>query len=354
MLRWVTIVLSVLGLAVGVWAVSTADQPPVNLPLSRPASVNPYEQGVAALGIVAPAGRAVGVVPPESGVVVEVMVNVGDRVKAGDALFRLDARLLEAELLQKQAGVEAARAEIARWHALPRKEDLPPLRAAVAQARAQHEDRKDVLGRVREASQKGSVGERDVAAARFAAEAAAATLARAEGDLQRAEAGGWEPDLVLAHAQLAHRIAEVDALRLLIDRLTVRAPRNGTVLRREIEPGEQATPGGASPPMILGDLSGLWVRAQIDEEDIGLVGAVAQAVARTRGAVVVDIPLRLVRIEPYARPKQHLSGSNRERVDTRVIEAVFEMAPGPQTPATPIYPGQAVDVFIESRGRVGG
>ncbi|MFZ2874059.1 MAG: efflux RND transporter periplasmic adaptor subunit, partial [Phycisphaerales bacterium] len=176
----------------------------------------------------------------------------------------------------------------------------------------------------------------------------------AEGDLQRAEAGGWEPDLVLAQAQLANRIAEVDALKLLIDRLTVRAPRDGTVLRREIEPGEQATPGGASPPMILGDLSGLWVRAQIDEEDIGLVGAVAQAVARTRGAVVVDIPLRLVRIEPYARPKQDLSGSNRERVDTRVIEAVFEMAPGPQTPATPTYPGQAVDVFIESRGRVGG
>lgn len=354
MLRWVTIVLSVAGLAVGVWAVSTADQPPVNLPLSRPASVNPYEQGVAALGIVEPAGRAVGVVPPEQGLVVEVMVNVGDRVRAGDALFRLDARLLEAELLQKAAGVEAARAEIARWHALPRTEDLPPLRAAVAQARAQHEDRKDVLARVREASQKGSVGERDVAAAQFAAEAAAATLARAQADLDRSQAGGWEPDLSLAQAQLALRVAEVDALKLLIDRLTVRAPRDGMVLRREIEPGEQATANGAGPPMILGDLSRLWVRAQIDEEDIGLVGNAPRAVARTRGAVVVDIPLKLVRIEPYARPKRDLSGSNRERVDTRVIEAVFEMQPLPQAKSTPTYPGQAVDVFIESGERAGG
>jgi len=134
----------------------------------------------------------------------------------------------------------------------------------------------------------------------------------------------------------------------------VRAPRDGMVLRREIEPGEQATANGAGPSMILGDLSRLWVRAQIDEEDIGLVGDAPRAVARTRGAVVVDIPLKLVRIEPYARPKRDLSGSNRERVDTRVIEAVFEMQPLPQAKSTPTYPGQAVDVFIESGERAGG
>ncbi|GJQ28862.1 MAG: hypothetical protein HBSAPP03_07460 [Phycisphaerae bacterium] len=345
MARWITIILSVVGLAVGVYAVSTADTPPVSLPLARPAAVNPYARGVSALGLVEPTGRDVGVVAPEPGLVVGVHAGVGDRVKKGDALFELDSRALRAELLRAEAAVALAQAEIDRWHALPRTEDVPPLEAAVARARALLKDREENLKATQDAAARGGGNEREVSSATFAVEAARAEAARAEADLAKVKAGGWRPDLAVAEAALAQRRAEVEALKVLMDRLVVRSPRDGVVLRREIEAGEYAGTDRRTPAMIVGDLAKLSVRAQVDEEDIALVTARSRAVARTRGAASAEVRLKLTRIEPYARPKRDLAGDNLERVDTRVIDVVFEVE---GEVATPLYPGQAVDVFIEA------
>jgi HlyD family secretion protein len=345
MARWVTFVLSLIGLGVGIWAVSTARQTPPEIPLAREASVNPYSHGVAALGLVEPAGREVRIFTPEPGLVVEVYVGVGDRVEAGQPLFRLDTRRLEADLLRAQAATQSGRAEVARWEALPRAEDLPPLEAAVARAEALVRDREDTLRRTQEAVERNAVSSRDLTAAQYALDGARAELVQAQANLARAKAGGWEPDLALAQAALAAQEQDVAALRLLIERLTVRSPRAGTILRREIEPGEYAGSDLNRPAMVLGDLTTLFVRAQVDEEDIALVGRSPRAVARTRGAAPEEIPLTLERVEPYARPKSDLLGVNTERVDTRVIDVVFRME---REPAGRLFPGQAVDVFIEA------
>ncbi|HYE62510.1 MAG TPA: HlyD family efflux transporter periplasmic adaptor subunit [Phycisphaerales bacterium] len=350
MAKYITFILSAVGLAVGVWAVSTAKQEPPVVPLAREASVNPFSNGVAALGLVEPAGREVEVLPPEPGMVMEVFVQVGDRVEAGAPLFRLDTRRLEADLMRAQAAVATGKAEIARWEALPRAEDLPPLEAAVTRAEAIVRDRQDTLQRTQEALQRNALSERDLSAARFALEAAQAELVTAQANLARAKAGGWQPDLVVAQAALGVQEQEVAALKLLIDRLTVRAPRAGMVLRREVEPGEFITNETLRPAMILGDLSKLHIRAQVDEEDIALVGGSPRAVARTRGAAPVQVPLTLLRVEPYARPKTDLLGINTERVDTRVIDVVFEAG----APEGAVYPGMGVDVFIEAVARPAG
>ncbi len=352
MLRWLTIVLAIVGVAVAAYAVANSKTTPPVLPLARAASVNPYESGVAALGLVEPAGRDVSIVAPESGLVTKVLVDVGDQVQDRQALFELDGRLLQADLMRAQAAVSAAEAEIARWHALPRVEDLPPLKAAVDRAAAQLADRDEAMRLTEQVQQRGANNERDVSLARYARDTARAELERALADLAKMQAGGWQPDLVLAQAVLAQRQAEVDALKVLMDRLVVRAPRAGQVLRRSIEPGEMAGVDSARPAMILGDLTHLNIRAQVDEEDIALVAGANggvnpthRALARTRGSVQRDVPLKLIRIEPYARPKADLTGSNIERVDTRVIDVLFEVT---QTPTdVPLLPGQAVDVFIE-------
>lgn len=344
MAKYITFILSAVGLAVGVWAVSTAKQEPPIVPLAREASVNPYSNGVAALGLVEPAGRAVEVLAPEPGLVMEVFVQVGDRVEAGAPLFRLDTRRLEADLLRATAAVETGKAEIERWRALPRVEDLPPLEAGVTRAQAVVRDREDTLRRTQEAVQRNALSERELTAARFALEAAQADFGKAQADLARAKAGGWLPDLALAQAQLGMQTQEVAALKLLIDRLTVKAPRAGVILRRDVEPGEFVTNEALRPALILGDLTKLHIRAQVDEEDIALVGAAPQAVARTRGAAPVQVPLTLVRIEPFARPKTDLLGINTERVDTRVIDVVFEAG----ATSGAVYPGMSVDVFIDA------
>ena len=99
MIRWATIILSVAGLCVGVWAVVLGNEKPPQVPLARPPSVNPFAMGVASLGIVEPAGKNVSVVAPEAALVMEVYADVNDRVEGGTPLFKLDGRRLEADLI---------------------------------------------------------------------------------------------------------------------------------------------------------------------------------------------------------------------------------------------------------------
>lgn len=344
MVRWISILLAVAGLTLGFYAVGTAFQAPPELPLSRPPSINPFGRGVSALGKVETASREINIAAPQAALVTEVLVDVGDRVNAGQVLMQLDARPIEADLIRAAAQEKAAEAEIERWRALPRAEDVPPLEAAVSRARAVLADRQEQYSLTQDAEKSGAATSRDVSAARFAFEQAKASMAQAEADLAKLKAGGWQPDLIIAQAALARAQAEVRALTVLRERMTVRAPRAATVLRRQVEPGEFATTDSTRPALILGDLERINIRAEIDEEDIGLVTAKSKAVARMRGAVVEQFDLELVRIEPFARPKTDLTGANLERVDTRVVDVVYAVK---GKPATPLYPGQAVDVYVD-------
>lgn len=358
MIRWASILLAAAGFALAVAAVTPTFPTPPDIPPERQPSVNPFPRGVAALGVVEPASRTIEIAPPVPGLVVEVLANVGETVKQGDVLIRLDDRELRAKLLRAEAGPLVKRAQLDRWKSLPRVEDLPPLEAAVraaeasvAAAAADIANRRDDVARLTEAARSGARGERDAAAARFLLEQSLALEASAKGrleqakaDLSKAQAGGWAPDRDVIAAELAQQEAEISAIRIELDRLAVRAPRDATVLRRDIEPGEYAGVTGAAL-MVLGDLSTLHVRAQVDEEDIALVRDGAKAMGRTRGSLVKDIPLSIVRIEPFARGKTQLTGSNTERVDTRVVDVVLAVDP---SSASLLRTGQAIDVYIES------
>ncbi len=342
--KWISIVLAVAGVVLGLLTARTAFQEAPAIPLSRQPSINPFGRGIAALGKIESKEREIQLAAPQPGLVMQVYASVGDEVKAGQALFELDSRMLQADLVRAESAVAAEEAEIQRWHALPRAEDIPPLQAVVEQYRSQVGDRQERLRLTKEAREKGAANDRDVSRDQFALDEASASLRRAEADLAKMVAGGWTPDLAVAQARLDRAKAELEALRLLKERMTVRAPRDGVILRREIEPGEYASADNARPAMVLGSPKSLYVRAQVDEEDIGLASRLTSAVARTRGAVVEQFELKLVRIEPFARPKVDLTGSNVERVDTRVIDVVFSIT---RLPGIPLFPGQAVDVFVD-------
>ncbi len=56
-------------------------------------------------------------------------------------------------------------------------------------------------------------------------------------------------------------------------------------------------------------------------------------------------PLTYFDTEPYVIPKQSLTGSNTERVDTRVLQVLYAL---PQHTSIPLYIGQQMDVYIEA------
>lgn len=350
MLKNITILIAVLGLLMGIYSVATSKPVVPVPPPSKAPSVNPFPNGIAALGVVESGSREVHIAAPDPGLVTEVLVEVGDKVEEADELFMMDDRLIQAELLRARAALAAAQAEVTRHEQWPRAEDFPPAEAEVEEAKARLTDFETRLANLQRAGEQSGVSPDEMDRARFAVDVARAALRNAQSRLDRLKAGSWSADLIVARANAAARQAEINALDLRLERLTVRAPAAGTVLRRDIEPGEYVmNNGGGIAPLILGDLTTLHVRAQVDEEDAPLLRDGAKAICRLRGMSEHNVTLVMVRIEPYALPKSQITGSNTERIDTRVVEVVFLV----EGKHPPLYPGQVVDVFIEAAQETG-
>jgi HlyD family secretion protein len=82
-----------------------------------------------------------------------------------------------------------------------------------------------------------------------------------------------------------------------------------------------------------------------DENDIARLSPASKATAVFRSQPDRPVPLTFVRIEPLVVPKRSLTGASTERIDTRVLQAIysFEPARAPQ-----VYVGQQADVFVEA------
>ena len=95
---------------------------------------------------------------------------------------------------------------------------------------------------------------------------------------------------------------------------------DGQVLQLHVRPGQYAGPVWNEPLIVLGDIHGLHVRVDIDEQDLPDFSPGSQAVATLKGRPQVRFPRTFFDTETYVIPKQYLTGSNTERVDTRVLK----------------------------------
>jgi multidrug efflux pump subunit AcrA (membrane-fusion protein) len=390
MWKWLTVVLALIGAGLAIrLSLRSVTPDPIPPPLQEPVR-NPYPKALAGAGVVEPEGENVIIGVPEPGRVEEVFVTKGQAVKAGAPLFRLDDRALKAELVAAQAAVVSAEAELARVKAYRRKEDEPGLRAKVAEATASVgqarqsaaearasiqeqewavKDAETHLKRVEVTAKANASPEEDLDRARYALEMARARLQalreraaaleagiamaqakqqEAEADLNIYLAGPWAPDVQKADAAVAEAQARVERLRLLLARLTVAAPLDAIVLRCDLRAGEYypaATPEAEKASIVLGRPGPLCVRVDIDEFDARRFKPGMPATALLKGANDQPLSLEFVRVEPFIVPKRALTNSQRELVDTRVLQVIYRIT----TPNAPVYVGQQVNVFVEEK-----
>ena len=81
----------------------------------------------------------VSVTTESGGRIVQLLADEGDAVRAGQAVLRLDAALLDAQIAQAEAAVAVVEAQLALAQAPARPEELRRAQAAVAQAEAARE-----------------------------------------------------------------------------------------------------------------------------------------------------------------------------------------------------------------------
>ncbi len=302
-------------------------------------------QSVAAVGLVEPESENIDLSCAVSGLVTGLYAKAGDRVRAGEKLFSLDDRDLQADLQVKRAALEAARVQLAKLEEQPRAEEIPPAEARVREAEANLADATVQVKLIESVTDRRAVREEDVLRRRFALQAAQARLAEAQKQLALLRAGAWAPDIAVAKSQVAEAEAQVKAVETNIDRLTVRAPMDGLILQSKVRLGQYAQCGPLSDPlMILGGGKEIHIRADVDENDAWRVRPNTEAIAYVRGDAAQKYKLEFVRFEPYVVPKKSLTGDSTERVDTRVLQVIYRL----KDPKASLYVGQQMDVYIET------
>jgi RND family efflux transporter MFP subunit len=292
--KYIIPLVAVAGVAFAVFTVVRGDKTPPTAPPVSEAAQSPYHASVAGSGIVEASTENISLGTQIAGIVSQIFVEIGSDVKAGDPLFKIDDRSLLAELNVRRAAVQIAEAQLA--------------------------DARYELGLAKSLSTERITSVEDLQKKRFATQKAEAQLAQAQAELKSIETD-WE-------------------------RLTVRAPMSGQVLQLKVHLGEfapvAATAAGAPPLILLGSVTPLYVRVDVDENDAWRVRPDATATGYLRGNRNIQTPLTFVRFEPYVLPKKSLTGDSTERVDTRVLQVIFSFGRGD----LPIYVGQQMDVFI--------
>lgn len=339
-------VLAILGVLFAVRTVIVTSKPKdPSLPIIEPPRA-PYASFVAGTGLIEASTRNIEIGAAVPGLVMKVDVTVGDQIRTGDPLFHLDDRDLNAQLRANLTAWEAAKAELAELRARPRPEEVPPAEARVKEAEVAVADARDQLANWEQASRGSAVTLDELSRRRFAAEAAEARLTEARAQLALLKAGAWTPEILIAEARAAAAEAQVGIVKTELERRIVRAPVDGEVLQVNIRVGEYAAAGDtATPLMLIGSVTPLHLRVDVDEHDAWRVKAGSSATAMLRGNHRIQTPLRFVRFEPYVVPKRSLTGESTERVDTRVLQIVFSL----DRADLPIFVGQQMDVFIEAQ-----
>jgi len=248
-------------------------------------------------------------------------VDEGDRVRVGQPIAKLEARDILEEVALRRAEVEAARAQLtelergfrpeevaqaeavverARAHlaellAGSRPQEIEAAEASLRRARAELERWRSDHERQRQLFQRGVISAREyesVLAAYRVAEAqvreaeervklvregprkeqiaqARAALKEAQERLAMLREGPRKETIEAARARLEGAKAALAASETRLSYTTVTSPLNGIVLSKNVEPGEYVAPG--TPVVTIGDLENIWLRAYIDEPDLGKV-----------------------------------------------------------------------------------
>lgn len=191
---------------------------------------------VTATGELAPVNQ-VEVGTEVSGTIESVAVDYNDRVRTGDVLARLDTAKLEAQVAQSEASLGMARAK------------LLDAEASLVESRS----RLRRLERGLKLSP-STTSQQD--------------LESAEAALKRAQAAE-----VSAEAQIAEAEARLRLDRTNLTKAVIRAPIDGIVLERKVEPGQTVAASLQTPVLFVlaENLTQMELRVDVDEADVGQV-----------------------------------------------------------------------------------
>ncbi len=257
--------LAVLAAVVVLVAWTTMSKPAASIDQSRVVAVERGDlaKSVVATGRIQPISK-VETKSKANGIVKELKVEVGDRVREGQILVELDKDNLAARLREARAALAGAEANFKAAEAELQKNRVEAEGPDVAFARRN-------LDRASKLFQDKLVSPQSLDDARNALERAENNQRAAQTQLTVATARVAQASAAVAQAQAAEERAAEE-----LANATIRSPIDGIVLARPVELGSPVSSilnlgANATLVVVLGDISKVFVRGNVDEADIGAV-----------------------------------------------------------------------------------
>jgi HlyD family secretion protein len=225
-----------------------------------------------------------------SGLIDKVFVSFNDAVNAGQPIAQLDRAAFGARGEEARAALKVAAALVQVQQSALKRAEVGVANAEtarkLAQAQAAAEARRDQaeleLQRQLLLSRSGVATEREVSQLRTLRDASEAEFraAQEQVEMQANAVEMAQADVRMAAGNLKNAEAVVEEKQAVLDeaevelgRTIVRAPIDGVVISREVNPGQAVAVGLETKTLfrIARDLGEMQVRGSIDEADIGLV-----------------------------------------------------------------------------------
>jgi multidrug resistance efflux pump/poly(3-hydroxybutyrate) depolymerase len=307
-----------------------------------------------------------------NGVVKQIEVDSGDRVVAGQVVVRLEDRHFEAKCRQAESQLEKAQREVEIERLAIANErlrqkssmrgvsaDLAAARAEVQAAESRAEEALRRLELQRVLAKDGLVAEERVRAAETELRTARALVSASRAERTSAVAGKdlasdiydglsvREKRISVLESEISALEAEVALANANLESAVIRAPEDGAVVRRIVEPGSSTIVGQPIISLWLGDE--IWVEAWIDEDQIGEVEVGSRATVTFKShpdlefggvveslAVATDIEL----------PDSEVPQPRQDRMrDAPVVSARVKLDPHEEE----LFPGLSAVVAIQKK-----
>jgi HlyD family secretion protein len=281
-----------------------------------------------------------------TGIITELPVREGDKVKKGDVLLRIDPIQTEADQRAKSANYDAQLADAraqqfvtmsAEANLMRDEASLNAAQAKLSQAESDLNRERSSFKRQQQLSEDGLISREDYEIAQNNLKAAISRLEQAKADVTtyetqiRVQKNTIEQNKTSAAAALARAKSAKANLTQADDSLkktTLYSPLDGVITQLNKEKGERAVPGVMSNPeatiMTIADLSVIQAELKVDETDI--VNLSLGDIAEVKVDALPDVAFK-GEVTEIGNSPITTSGTSQEAKDFKVVITLKDPSP---------------------------
>ncbi|QGA58337.1 HlyD family secretion protein [Brucella sp. 2280] len=286
-------------------------------------------------------GEFVQLAPLQVAQVRDIAVKRGDHVEAGKPIATVEDTDARIAVAQAEAALAQAQAQLANLQVGKRPEEIAVLEAAVRSARAQADDAQRTLLRTRDLARRGVATQAQLDDAATQLEVAEAAIGQSTANLAVGKLPARPEEIKAAENAVKSAEAQLQTAKWQRAQRTIEAPAAGRITDVVRNPGDIAGP--SAPVLTMLPDGAVKLKVYIPEERFSDVAVGSVLSVHCDGcAPGLQARVSYVSPDPEFTPPVIYSLETRQKL-------VYLVEAHPVDPASPLQPGQIVDVDLGAK-----